>query len=794
MTGGLDLARATAPGVALARKAPHQGHATAPTEPRIHRAVNEGRFQQALELAKQLHKQSPTPAHLELLKRAYLGRAKQLREQGHGRDAVITLEAALRIDAAPAWLEQVARETALAGGVRQALALLDRLPPDTPGAGAIRAHAADAALLLDNAGREQLPAALQAEFDRVRLAFQQVEQGQDEAAKATLQELGLRSPFLEWKVLLRGFQAYYHGDDVRALENWQRLAPDRVPARVAAPFRCQIDPPYRAAQPPATQAAMQTQLDRAQGSVLAQELRRLRQAMSGKETLAAAFRQAEALLPLLKQHAPHLVSRLATCLYWTTTETGPDDIARFHRVFGAQPLDPHFHRLRALAYDRARDAAHAHSHWLAYEKDLADHPELFPDGQAQRARALLWLHLGRNAAGVPSKKKLAKLPRHLRDHPGLPGALDPPPEKCFEKAAELAPDQLEPYEELFKFHVGETNYGKASRAAKRLLERFPDHAPTLEALGDVRLRQKKYQDALALFQRALRGKPLDRDLRRRVGTAHLFQARADLEAGRFDDARQHYQHAAALEDAAGQWSILARWAACEFKAGDDPRAEELLGRAAAAAPHPLVVAFRMLTEAIRLKLPKALKARFEREYKAGLAAPPTPAAAAQLAEFLADLKGLGVSYPGQKTHEGAVLKYINKGQSAKWDAREVEAVVRALLKLRALAPARRFLTKAARRFRDDPVFPFLEAVSYFYEGPDRMPHYQVRWLLNTAEELAQALPPGERRAGLLDEVHKHQEMLNAFDPFGPVQNIFESLFDLEDDDDDYDDDDYDGGW
>src|SRR5262249_28189033 len=133
-------------------------------------------------------------------------------------------------------------------------------------------------------------------FDRVRLAFQQAEQGQDEPARATLQEIGLRSPFLEWKVLLRGLQAYYHSDDARALENWQRLAPDRVPARLAAPFRCQIDPAYRAAQPPATQAAMQTQLDRAQGSVLPQELRRLRQAMNGKETLAAAFRQAEALL------------------------------------------------------------------------------------------------------------------------------------------------------------------------------------------------------------------------------------------------------------------------------------------------------------------------------------------------------------------------------------------------------------------------------------------------------------------------------------------------------------------
>jgi hypothetical protein len=42
---------------------------------RAERAVAEGRYQQALELSKQLHKQVPTPANLQLLRGAYLGRA-----------------------------------------------------------------------------------------------------------------------------------------------------------------------------------------------------------------------------------------------------------------------------------------------------------------------------------------------------------------------------------------------------------------------------------------------------------------------------------------------------------------------------------------------------------------------------------------------------------------------------------------------------------------------------------------------------------------------------------------------
>src|SRR5581483_9018017 len=92
----------------------------------------------------------------------------------------------------------------------------------------------------------------------------------------TLQGIGLRSPFLEWKLLLRGLQAYYQGDDTRATENWQRLDAQRLPARLAAPFRFHIDPTFRAAQSPGTQETLQKEVDRLQSSSLLQQLRQLR--------------------------------------------------------------------------------------------------------------------------------------------------------------------------------------------------------------------------------------------------------------------------------------------------------------------------------------------------------------------------------------------------------------------------------------------------------------------------------------------------------------------------------------
>ena len=134
-------------------------------------------------------------------------------------------------------------------------------------------RAADAAIQKQAAGRALLPPDMQPDFDRILQAFREIEAGQDDQAKTTLQGIGLRSPFLEWKVFLRGLQAYYQQDDARAVENWQRLDTDRLPARLAAPFRFQIDAAFRAAQPPATQALLRKQADHVSSNVLLTHLR-----------------------------------------------------------------------------------------------------------------------------------------------------------------------------------------------------------------------------------------------------------------------------------------------------------------------------------------------------------------------------------------------------------------------------------------------------------------------------------------------------------------------------------------
>jgi tetratricopeptide (TPR) repeat protein len=760
--------------------------------PRIDRAAREGRFQQALDLAKQLHRQEPTPANKELLRQTYLGRARELRGRGYTRDAVTVLNAALQLDGAdPEWLGQISQEFAASGEPGQALLLMNRLPPETPARAKVLAQAADAAVAQEAAGRRTLPPDLHADFDRVLQAFAQVAAGQDEPARATLQPIGLRSPFLEWKVLLRGLMAFYEKDDVRAVENWQRLTPGRLPDRLAAPLRFTADAAYRTAQPPEAQAALRRQADRLLAADLVQRLRAVQAALTDPDSLARAFRLAEDLLPALRREGPALAARLAGCFYWAIiTHGAPEDVPRYQRVFGPPPDDATFARLRALAYENAGEMQEAHKEWQSFERSLAASPA-WPGEQAGRARALVWKHMGSNAAAVPDLANLP-LPPFLRDHPRRPRPLKPTAEECFQRSLELAPDQLDTHEELLHYYLDQEKPKKAEAAARELLQRFPDHVPTLLALADLRVEAQDYAGGLELLGRALKANPLDRRLRRRLSTVHLFQARAHAEEGRFDEARAEFRAALSFREGADESAVYCKMAACEFKAGDEARAEELLTQAVTEAGSRLSVAYSMLIEVIRLKLPGKLKTRFNKEFNALLAEPADGATAAAIADTAAVHRTAGVTYHGQKTHEKKVLAYLQKAVKADLSEAQLDKICEALVGLKAHKLLLSYAERGARLFPKSPFFPFWEAEAYVLQGPYRCPAWKVRELLGEVRRLAADVPPDARKEALLEAVQRREEMVGALSPFGDFDfgpfGALDDVFGYDDEEDDFEDD------
>jgi hypothetical protein len=261
-------------------------------------------------------------------------------------------------------------------------------------------------------------------------------------------------------------------------------------------------------------------------------------------------------------------------------------------------------------------------------------------------------------------------------------------------------------------------------------------------------------------------------------------------ANRFDLARQEVQASLALEGGAPDLATLCRAAAVELKAGDDARAEELLTQARRRAGCDLVVAYRMLTEVIRLKLAKPHKTRFEGEFNAGLAETATGAAAAGLATTTAALDE-ATTYLGQKAHQKKVLAYIDRAKRAEFTETQLQETCASLLHLDAVRLARHLLARGRDEFPKNPHFPYLEAMSHFIRDEmEDVQVWKVRPLLEQAERLARALPPTDQLKGMLDDIADRMKALSALNPYamGMVDDIFGDLFGDPYGDDDFEDD------
>jgi len=257
--------------------------------------------------------------------------------------------------------------------------------------------------------QELAPRDLHAAFDLILQAFAHYEAGRDEEARAALQGIGLQSPLLEWKVLLRGPLGL--PGQRRRTGPWKtgkRLDQARLSSRLCAPMRAGIDPAFLAAQPPAVQQTLRNQDD-----ATARGHRR--------SSFARAPRDADERQPRpgisqgRSRSLPACSAIIPICLPVSrSASTGRSLItaSRGHRTLSA--------RLRRT--DRsgaglstpgpgARDTRHvvrAHGAWQDFIKEVAEHPAAWPASRRKRVQALIWARMAentgpqRNAGAAPA--------------------------------------------------------------------------------------------------------------------------------------------------------------------------------------------------------------------------------------------------------------------------------------------------------------------------------------------------------------------------------------------------------
>lgn len=732
---------------------------------RVRRAIQEEKFQQALDLAKQLYKQEPQPANQQLLIEAYFGRARQQRLRGQAKDSVITLQNISHFaELDEPTRARLAEELAASGASDRALQLVGKIA-DSQLRNRILGKAVDAAIAQGAAGRAALPVDLQPGFDLVIQAFGQLEAAQDDAARETLQGIGLQSPFLEWKLAIRGLSAYYQNDDNRAVENWQRLNCDRLPARLIAPLRASIDSSFRQAQPPATQRALQESLTRFQGSGLVTQLRSLQGLLAHENGLRRGLRSLGQFVPGLQKQDPELAKRLATCIYWAIVDHGePDDTGTYTSVFGPPPDDPEFERAYAMVNERMGELEEAHLAWQDFDKTLQAQKDHFTPEQLKRARAILWERIGKNASMVPEMDQFQQMvpPGFLGRMP-KPPKLQPSAEKCLRKSLELAPDYLPAHEALLGYYKRYAKWNEAEKTALKLLEHYPNHVGAIREVADLRRDEGDSAGFLEYSERALKEKPLDKLLIAQVAEAHLLLAGDLAQSKKYEESRQQFEITLRMGTEPLRALTYSKWAAAELAAKNAERGEELHQKALAAFGEPVGAAFSMLIESSRLKLPAAIKKRFTTEFDTQIKRAPTPEGVVGLSCVLGDLRKAPTAYYGQKSHEKKVFAYLKKAVRANFTEKQLIAICQFLQYEDSERLFKTYIYQARRKFPQSAHFYLVEVARAVERGSGRANPFAIQHLLHSAEVLAQRMPDGAEKHEVLDQIEHYRSFGGAAD-------------------------------
>lgn len=739
---------------------------------RYTKAVSEGRFQTALELAKSLHKAAPTAQSLERLRNATLGRGRQLRQQKLLRDAVTILNQMVPLVAdRPDLAQALAEEFALCGEPDRAAAVMPGVV-DPKARARLAAHAADAAFAAAATGK--LPPNAPEDLKSVVAAFADLEAGRDDDARNKLAAIGFTSHYAEYRLMLRGLQAYYANDDARARDNWGRLDPARLPAKWVAAYRAAIDPGYRDAQPPAVQSQLRKQIDTLQPTT-SHELRAFARQLENHR-LDAAFRTLGLLLPRLRAQMPDLVPKLADCVRGAIIHHGhPADLDKVLRLFGPPPDDPDLLRVEAIALEERRMLLEANLTWEKYEKWLAGSPR-FGDLK-NRARALIWERMGRNAFRQQDWV-LEEIAAELGGGLPPPPKMKPPADACYRKAIALAPDLKSARDGLVELFLETRQNDDAVAAMRDLLAHYPDDLFTLRKLAE--LLQKS--DAVAgreYARRALAQNPLDRELRAMAASSHRAASRVLMASGDFAAARADFAAALDLGPETAAFTHAAS-AVLEHLAGRPEAAEQSLAAGFAAARHRMEVVYAFMVDATRAKLAKKLRAASEAEFAAALKGPTDPATVLALADGIWRATTSGREYYGAKTHAKKIQTLFDKALSDR--GLTEDDFIRACEIAREMKWHRAF-RKAAEsghhRFPKNPVLTFALARSYASEGPGGRNAWRLMDMLKETRRQLETLPAERRDPKLTAELDELQKLFGAANPFLSILHGFDG-----DDDDD----------
>ena len=762
----------------------------------------------ALEHARLQHQESPDAESREVLERALLARAEQMHDHGNRESANALIG---ELDGLGTTVAEVAssldRLRALLGvfSPRGDQAVGSQVqPPDD-----LAAVLADQAVLYPQR-RSPAYTELNEQADLVREALRDVERGEDAAAVERLAAIGRKSPFADWRLFVRGLAAHYADEVERVEANWSRLDPQRAANRIATNlqvFSGRLKPENCPVDVGTGQRRLQYAVS---GSPVVSQLESIRDHFQSGRVHSAL-----SALRLLRQRngqsRKRLIERL-TDLLWKRLVAEEDErgMRQLVKAVPGPPLDPNWHRARALLWDvlDSSDMNVLEDLWTAYIGDLQQCGALSED---ERRIAVSLVH--RRLADAFTEAAKTEGSRNERDFGFWDEYDEEEGEEEREKYIEILQKQaeqhlrnalrehpllLDAHRDLVALYQDADRPVDAIEAARQLLKHFPDHFDTLLWLANYFIEADMPMEAESYADQVSRLRPRDPAVRSLVWHQRMGMLRQLTRKRKFDQARERLNEAfAAPPSDVKPYTMDLLLATIEYKAKNSAAAETHLQAAVGKVQEPTVVWLMMHAYADRFSLGREVKNDFRDRFKAAIAKRPTSETAGHIAGFLRDFVVRRVKYSGLATHQRLVVNYLNRSTKLAWQHDDLRAVcefLRHLTTWQVRGLRSKLTADGTRRFPGDPLFPYLHAKFTMQET-----QYRVDYV-SAVKDLERALDWNKTSEYRLSEkdlddakqglaaAQLGQDMMSSF--MGRFAEFMGGQFDpYDDEEDDWDDED-----
>ncbi len=426
------------------------------------------------------------------------------------------------------------------------------------------------------------------EVGLIRAASRAIGQGRDEEGREILRRVGLRSPFRQVRLFLRGLSAFYRGDDEEAARAWSRIDEDQIEAPLVRTLSLALDAPARPDNEGGKGGGSRLGSEILQAFGLGHVQPRLRlleiYRLIASGRVNTALRAASRLGPDTAPHDFEGVRRdLASALLSSGLDISQVQI-RLARALPPDEQDPDNARLMALVHEAENRWESAHELWMDVLLRMSRRKGVDEGYPTSWAIAAVIHHFGQIFQTMAQNDEDA----HRSTSPFFSRR------RYRSEYWETAYDQLNHalqidfsnikiWRTMIEVAGRLSDRREKARVLERFIKQFPDRPESLIAAAEEAAGRKAFDKGLRFARRAIELEPMSRPARTLEAALLRGKALKKLRGGDLKTARELLHQAAGVPHLPRSVSFetLAEAAAINLIQGEDEQARrferEVLG-------------------------------------------------------------------------------------------------------------------------------------------------------------------------------------------------------------------------